>query len=64
MHFAKGQSRFLLTFTDLRLRLANERIAAAFPSDYLRFDVDPYALVKDEATYVGEQIAMVVADSR
>ena len=34
------------------------------PSGAIRFHVDPYVLAKDEVTYVGEPIAMVVAESR
>src|SRR5262249_8443257 len=50
----------VLTYNDLRPLLTRDRISLALPSAYLRFHVDPYALVKDEATYVGEPIAMVV----
>src|SRR6185312_17164372 len=34
------------------------------PSGAIRFDVDPFVLAKDEVTYVGEPVAMVVAASR
>ena len=54
----------VLTYKDLRPLLTRDRISLALPSDYLRFDVDPYVLVKNEATYVGEPIAMVVAETR
>ncbi len=54
----------VLTFADLRPLLTSDRIPQALPSGALRFDVDPQVLVKDEATYVGEPIAMVVAQSR
>ena len=39
-------------------------MSLALPSAYLCFDVDPYVLVKDEVTYVGEPIAMVIAENR
>jgi carbon-monoxide dehydrogenase large subunit len=54
----------VLTFADLRPLLSGDRIPQALPSGAIRFHVDPQVLVKDEATYVGEPIAMVVADSR
>jgi aerobic carbon-monoxide dehydrogenase large subunit len=54
----------VLTYKDLRPLLTRDRISLALPSAYLRFDVDPYVLVKNEATYVGEPIAMVVAETR
>jgi carbon-monoxide dehydrogenase large subunit len=56
--------RAVLTYEDLRPLLTRDRIGLALPSGYLRFDVDPFMLVKDEATYVGEPIALVVAQSR
>ena len=57
-------SAAVLTYEDLRPLLTRDRISLALPSGYLRFDVDPFMLVKDEATYVGEPIALVVAQSR
>jgi aerobic carbon-monoxide dehydrogenase large subunit len=54
----------VLTYAELRPLLTRDRIALALPSAYRRFHLDPYVLVKDEATYVGEPIALVVADSR
>ena len=56
--------RAVLTYENLRPLLTRDRICLALPSGYLRFDVDPFMLVKDEATYVGEPIALVVALSR
>ena len=56
--------RAVLTYENLRPLLTRDRIGLALPSAYLRFDVDPFMLVKDEATYVGEPIALVVAQSR
>ncbi len=54
----------VLIFADLRPLLTSDRIPQALPSGAIRFDVDPQVLVKDEATYVGEPIAMVIAQSR
>ena len=54
----------ILTYEDLRPLLTSDRISLALPSGYLRFHIDPFVLVKEEATYVGEPIAMVVAESR
>jgi carbon-monoxide dehydrogenase large subunit len=53
-----------LRFTDLRTLLTNDRIPQALPSGAIRFHVDPFVLAKDEVTYVGEPVAMVVAESR
>lgn len=52
------------TYADLRPLMTGDRIGLALPSGYLRFHVDPYPLVKDEACYVGEPIAVVIACSR
>src|SRR4051794_9467662 len=54
----------VLTYADLRPLLTSERIPQALPSGAIHFHVDPYVLAKDEVTYVGERVAMVVADSR
>ena len=54
----------VLTFADLRPLLTSDRIPQALPAGAIKFDVDPYALAKDEVSYVGEPIAMVVAESR
>ena len=65
-----GQARNLpgvqavLTFADLRSVLARERIPQAIPSGMIRFDVDPPWLARDEVCYVGEPLALVIADSR
>lgn len=56
--------RGIFTFDDLRPLLTGDRIPLALPSAAIRFDVDPYCLVRRELTYVGEPIAVVVAESR
>ena len=54
----------VLTSADLRSVLARERIAQAIPSGMIKFHVDPPWLAHDEVCYVGEPLALVVADSR
>lgn len=56
--------RAVLTYTELRPLLAQDRIPTATPSGMIRFHVDPICLAADEITYLGEPIAIVVADSR
>ena len=56
--------RAVLTYAELRPHLACDRIPLALPSAAIRFQVDPYPLVRDELTYVGEPIAVVIAESR
>jgi carbon-monoxide dehydrogenase large subunit len=54
----------VLSFADLRPLLTGDRIPQALPSGAIRFHVDPFVLARDEVTYVGEPVAMVVAESR
>jgi carbon-monoxide dehydrogenase large subunit len=54
----------VLSFADLRPLLTGDRIPQALPSGAIRFHVDPFVLAKNEVTYVGEPVAMVVAESR
>lgn len=56
--------RAVFTYSDLRPHLTCDRIPLALPSGAIRFAVDPYPLARDELTYVGEPIAVIVADSR
>ncbi len=56
--------RAVLTYQDLRRFHVFDRIPQALPAGALRFDVDPYCLVDKEACYVGEPIAVIVAESR
>src|ERR1041384_5709029 len=53
----------VLTFADLRPLLTSDRIPQALPSGAIRFHVDPQVLVKDDGTYGGKPIAMVIAQS-
>ena len=54
----------VLTHADLRPFLTGDRIPQAIPTGAIRFHVDPFALAKDELCYVGEPVALVVAESR
>src|SRR5262245_46812751 len=55
--------RAVLTYDDLRPLLALDRIPLALPSGAIRFAVDPYVLAHDELTYVGEPVALVIAET-
>lgn len=52
------------TYQDLRPHLRHDRMPQTLPAASIRFHVDPIVLVHDEVTYVGEPIAMVLADAR
>ncbi len=52
------------SWADLRPRWQHDRMPLALHASGIKFDVDPFCLVKDEVCYVGECIAIVVADSR
>lgn len=56
--------RAVFIYDDLRPHLTCDRIPLALPSAAIRFPVDPYPLARGELTYVGEPIALVVAESR
>ena len=56
--------RAVLTYDDLRRHLTCDRIPLALPSGAIRFPVDPHVLARDELTYVGEPIALVIAETR
>jgi carbon-monoxide dehydrogenase large subunit len=56
--------RAVLTYADLRPLLTCDRIPLALPVPALRFHADPCVLARQEVCYVGEPIALVVADSR
>jgi carbon-monoxide dehydrogenase large subunit len=56
--------RAVFGYDDLRPLLAHDRIPLALPSGAIRFDVDPPVLAYDEVCYVGEPIAIVIADTR
>jgi carbon-monoxide dehydrogenase large subunit len=54
----------VLTYADLRRVLTCDRIPQTLPSPAIRFDVEPYLLADRELTYVGEPVAVVLAESR
>src|SRR4051812_7005927 len=56
--------RAVLTYRDLRPLLTCDRIPLALPVAAIRFHVDPCYLAESELTYVGEPVALVVAESR
>ncbi len=51
-------------YADLRPLLQFDRMPLALPVKGIRFDVDPFVLVDKEVCYVGEPIALIVAESR
>jgi aerobic carbon-monoxide dehydrogenase large subunit len=54
----------ILTFQDIRPLLTTDRIPQATPATGIRYDVDPPVLAHREVCYVGEPIAVVIADTR
>lgn len=52
------------TIDDLRPVLSQDRVPENFPSPGDRVDVGPYVLARDEVCYVGETVALVVAENR
>src|SRR4051794_11553964 len=56
--------RAVLIYRDLRPLLTCDRIPLALPVSAIRFHVDPGYLAEGELTYVGEPVALVVAESR
>jgi carbon-monoxide dehydrogenase large subunit len=54
----------VFTYRDLRPHLTCDRVPLALPIATIRHHVDACYLAIDELTYVGEPIALVVADSR
>ena len=54
----------VLTLADISALLSCERLPLQFRSEALPPDVTPFVLAKDEVAYVGEAIAVVIADSR
>ena len=52
------------TLADLRPVLTADRLPLQFPSSVLPPDISPFILASKEVSYVGEAIALVVADNR
>jgi aerobic carbon-monoxide dehydrogenase large subunit len=56
--------RAVLSYRDLRPHLTCDRVPLALPVPAIRFHVDPRYLADDELCYVGEPVALVVAETR
>ena len=56
--------RAVFAYCDLRKGQKFDRMPLAVPATAIRFHVDPPCLAEREVCYVGEPIALVVADSR
>lgn len=54
----------VFTYAELRPHLTQDRIPQAFAAGAIRFDVDPFVLAREEVCYVGEPVAIILADSR
>src|SRR5712691_11172316 len=54
----------VLTLADLAPRLTDERLPLQFRTAQLPPDITPFVLAKDEVAFVGEAIAIVIADTR
>lgn len=54
----------VLTLADLRPVLTSDRLPVQFKSDGLPPNIGPYILAKEEVVYVGETVALVIAESR
>lgn len=65
---SKAQSvpgvRGIFTFGEIRVALTQDHIPLSLPSPAIRFEAAPYPLARDELTYVGEPVAVVVAETR
>jgi carbon-monoxide dehydrogenase large subunit len=54
----------VFSYDDLRPLLMHDRMPLALPAGAIRFDVDPPVLASKEVCYVGEPVALVIADTR
>jgi aerobic carbon-monoxide dehydrogenase large subunit len=54
----------VLTLADIKPLLAQERLPLQFRTAQLPPDITPLALAKDEVAFVGEAVAVVIADTR
>ncbi|MDB5650678.1 MAG: carbon monoxide dehydrogenase large subunit, partial [Hyphomicrobiales bacterium] len=54
----------VLTYADLRPLMTSDRMPLALPAGGIRFAVDPPVLAVDEVCYVGEPVALVIANTR
>ena len=56
--------RAVLTLADLMPPLTTERLPLQFRNAQLPPDITPFALAKDEVAFVGEAVAVVLAETR
>ena len=56
--------RAVLAFEDLRPLLTQDRLPLELRLEVLPPNITPYPLAKDEVVFVGEAIAVVIAESR
>ena len=61
---AHADVRALLTLADLKPLLAQERLPLGFRTAQLPPDITPFVLAGDEVAFVGEAIAIVIAQTR
>ena len=54
----------VFTLADLAGDLAHERLPLQFRTSALPPDITPFVLAKDEVSFAGEAVAVVIADSR
>ena len=54
----------VLTLADIAPQLSSERLPLQFRSAELPPDITPFVLAKDEVAFVGEAVAVVIAESR
>ena len=54
----------VLTLADLSPHLTAERLPLGFPNDQLPDGITPFVLARDEVSYVGEPVAVVIAADR
>jgi carbon-monoxide dehydrogenase large subunit len=54
----------VLTLADLMPQLSAERLPLQFRTAQLPPDITPFVLAKDEVAFVGEAVAMVIAETR
>lgn len=54
----------VLTFKDVMTVLTEERLPLQFRTAQLPPDITPFALAKDEVSFVGEAVAIVIAETR
>ena len=61
---AHPQVHAVLTLADLSPFLSQERLPLGFRTDELPPDITPFVLARDEVAFVGEAVAVVIAQTR